>query len=120
MADAEGVQQELQDYLHKKGINTLFINLVESLLLAKPDNPILHIIQYLQTNYPADATPRKKDAPHLHSDDNPASPRHNHSACCLLAASAKPHDAVGLLTCCCCVQTTRTSRTARTRRTATP
>ncbi|ETI34069.1 hypothetical protein, variant 1 [Phytophthora nicotianae CJ01A1] len=72
MTDAEGVQQELQDYLHKKGINTLFINLVESLLLAKPENPILHIIQYLQTNYPEEATPRLKPGV---KDDNPASPR---------------------------------------------
>ena len=52
MTDAEGVQQELQDYLQQKGINTLFINIVESLLLAKPDNPIQHIIQYLQNNFP--------------------------------------------------------------------
>ena len=52
MTDAEGVQQELQDYLQQKGINTLFINIVESLLLAKPDNPIQHIIQYLQSNFP--------------------------------------------------------------------
>jgi cAMP-dependent protein kinase regulator len=87
MADAEGVQQELQDYLHKKGINTLFINLVESLLLAKPENPILHIIQYLQSNYPDEATPRKKDgggaSTPLEKEDNPASshysPNHHHS-----------------------------------------
>lgn len=52
MTDAEGVQQELQDYLQQKGINTLFINIVESLLLTKPDNPIQHIIQYLQNNFP--------------------------------------------------------------------
>jgi cAMP-dependent protein kinase regulator len=77
MADAEGVQQELQDYLHKKGINTLFINLVESLLLAKPENPILHIIQYLQANYPEEATPRAKNGAPLGKDDNPASPSHN-------------------------------------------
>ncbi|EGZ29970.1 cyclic AMP-dependent protein kinase-like protein regulatory subunit [Phytophthora sojae] len=70
MTDAEGVQQELQDYLHKKGINTLFINLVESLLLAKPENPILHIIQYLQTNFPEEATPRRKSGGG--KEDNPA------------------------------------------------
>ena len=52
MTDAEGVQQELQDYLQQKGINTLFINIVESLLLAKPDNPIQHIIVYLRNNFP--------------------------------------------------------------------
>lgn len=87
MADAEGVQQELQDYLHKKGINTLFINLVESLLLTKPENPILHIIQYLQANYPDDAAPpHKKDAPHVRGgDNNPASNRHhpNHQCACM-------------------------------------
>jgi len=52
MTDAEGVQQELQDYLQQKGINTLFINIVESLLLSKPDNPIQHIIEYLKNNFP--------------------------------------------------------------------
>ncbi|GMF21968.1 unnamed protein product [Phytophthora fragariaefolia] len=73
MTDAEGVQQELQDYLHKKGINTLFINLVESLLLAKPENPILHIIQYLQANYPEEATPRLKAGG---KEENPAASPH--------------------------------------------
>lgn len=62
MADAEGVQQELQDYLQKKGINTLFINIVESLLLSKPDNPVLHIIEYLKTNFPEQATVRVAEA----------------------------------------------------------
>ncbi|KAF1314590.1 Camp-dependent protein kinase regulatory subunit, partial [Globisporangium splendens] len=76
MTDAEGVQQELQEYLHKKGINTLFINLVESLLLAKPENPIFHIIQYLQANYPDEATPRRKEAS-LKKDEDPASHHHN-------------------------------------------
>ncbi|OQR89287.1 cAMP-dependent protein kinase regulatory subunit [Thraustotheca clavata] len=74
MADAEGVQQELQDYLQKKGINTLFINIVESLLLSKPDNPVLHIIQYLQTNFPDQATVRAAEAPPIatghHSDES--------------------------------------------------
>ncbi|KAI9912008.1 hypothetical protein PsorP6_009217 [Peronosclerospora sorghi] len=69
MADADGVQQELQDYLHKKGINTLFISIVESLLLAKPENPIRHMIEYLQTNYPEDATSRQKMG---NKKDNPA------------------------------------------------
>ncbi|GLD93580.1 hypothetical protein PINS_up002172 [Pythium insidiosum] len=83
MADAEGVQQELQDYLQKKGINTLFINLVESLLLAKPENPIQHIIQYLQTNYPEEAAPKKKSfaqpSPSIvdkEQHENPASNSH--------------------------------------------
>ncbi len=65
MADAEGVQQELQDYLQKKGINTLFINIVESLLLSKPENPVQHIIEYLKTNFPEQATSRKPDVPSI-------------------------------------------------------
>ncbi|CAI5706917.1 unnamed protein product [Peronospora farinosa] len=69
MTDAEDVQQELQEYLHKKGINTLFINLVESLLLAKPENPILHIVQYLQSNYPEEVLVRQKSSG---QEDNPA------------------------------------------------
>ncbi|CAI5722697.1 unnamed protein product [Peronospora effusa] len=69
MTDAEDVQQELQEYLHKKGINTLFINLVESLLLAKPENPILHIVQYLQSNYPEEVSVRQKSSG---QEDNPA------------------------------------------------
>ena len=60
MTDAEVVQQELQDYLQKKGINTLFMNLVESLLLAKPENPIRHIVQYLCTTYPDETQSRSK------------------------------------------------------------
>jgi cAMP-dependent protein kinase regulator len=79
MADAEGVQQELQDYLQKKGINTLFINLVESLLLAKPENPISHIIQYLQSNYPEQALPKKKSFSHPNTpkDVDPAASNHH-------------------------------------------
>lgn len=55
MSDAESVQQELQAYLQAKGINSLFISMVESLLLTKPDNPIAHIIEYLQTHFPEKA-----------------------------------------------------------------
>lgn len=65
MTDAEGVQQELQDYLQQKGINTLFINIVESLLLAKPENPIMHIIQYLQNNFPEQCTSLVNTMPSL-------------------------------------------------------
>nr|CCA18200.1 cAMPdependent protein kinase regulatory subunit put [Albugo laibachii Nc14] len=55
MSDVDSVQQELQAYLQDKGINTLFISMVESLLLTKPDNPIAHIIEYLQTHFPEKA-----------------------------------------------------------------
>lgn len=77
MTDAEGVQQELQDYLQKKGINTLFINLVESLLLAKPENPIVHIIQYLQANYPDQAAPKKMSFAQMKEAADPASSHHS-------------------------------------------
>ena len=42
MADAHAadVQAELQAYLNTKNINSLFINIVESLLIEKPANPI--------------------------------------------------------------------------------
>ena len=49
---AQDVQAELQEYLNKKGINTLFIKIVENLLLDKPDNPIKHVVEYLLKQYP--------------------------------------------------------------------
>jgi hypothetical protein len=49
------VQAELQDYLNSKNINTLFIQIVESLLIEKPDNPIGFIVEYLQKKYPDQA-----------------------------------------------------------------
>jgi cAMP-dependent protein kinase regulator len=58
--DAEGVQKDLQEYLEAKGINTLFVNMVESLLLAKPQNPIQHIMHYLTSNYPDQCGPRQE------------------------------------------------------------
>ena len=41
-------QQELNDYLQSKNLNQLFIQIVESLLIEKPDNPIGFIVEYLQ------------------------------------------------------------------------
>ena len=49
---AQDVQAELQEYLNKKGINTLFIKIVEQLLLDKPDNPIQHVVEFLLKEYP--------------------------------------------------------------------
>eukprot|EP00968_Pinguiococcus_pyrenoidosus_P016019 scaffold1505_cov256-Pinguiococcus_pyrenoidosus.AAC.19 len=46
------VQAELQAYLNSKNINTLFIQIVESLLIEKPDNPIGFIVEYLRNRYP--------------------------------------------------------------------
>ncbi len=49
---AQDVQAELQEYLNKKGINTLFIKIVEQLLLDKPDNPVKHVVEYLLKEFP--------------------------------------------------------------------
>lgn len=54
MADshAADVQAELQQYLNSKQINSIFIQIVESILIEKPENPIAFIIEYLQKQYP--------------------------------------------------------------------
>jgi cAMP-dependent protein kinase regulator len=49
------VQAELQTYLNSKNINSLFISIVESLLIEKPANPIAFIIEYLHKQYPEEA-----------------------------------------------------------------
>jgi CRP-like cAMP-binding protein len=51
-AVAEQVQAELQDYLNVKGINALFVAIVEGLLIEKPTNPIAFIIEFLCKSYP--------------------------------------------------------------------
>ena len=52
---AADVQAELQQYLNSKNINSLFISIVESLLIEKPANPIAFIIEYLYKQYPDQA-----------------------------------------------------------------
>jgi hypothetical protein len=52
---AADVQAELQQYLNSKNINSLFISIVESLLIEKPSNPIAFIIEYLYKQYPDQA-----------------------------------------------------------------
>lgn len=49
---AAEVQAELQQYLNSKNINSLFIQIVESLLIEKPDNPIAFMVEYLLKQYP--------------------------------------------------------------------
>ncbi|CAM9389879.1 unnamed protein product [Ascophyllum nodosum] len=46
------VQEELKEYLNSKNINTLFIQIVERLLIEKPNNPIGFIVEYLAKRYP--------------------------------------------------------------------
>lgn len=57
MADshAADVQAELQQYLNTKNINSLFISIVENLLIEKPANPIAFMIEYLHKQYPDQA-----------------------------------------------------------------
>lgn len=57
MADshAADVQAELQQYLNSKNINSLFISIVENLLIEKPANPIAFMIEYLYKQYPEQA-----------------------------------------------------------------
>ena len=52
---AADVQAELQQYLNSKNINSLFIQIVESLLIEKPSNPIAFVIEYLNKQYPDQA-----------------------------------------------------------------
>lgn len=46
----------MNDYLQSKSINQLFIQIVESLLIEKPDNPIGFIVEFLQKKYPDQAS----------------------------------------------------------------
>mmetsp|Transcript_40638 Transcript_40638/g.55350 ORF Transcript_40638/g.55350 Transcript_40638/m.55350 type:complete len:402 (-) Transcript_40638:347-1552(-) len=48
-------QAELNDYINSKDINPLFIQIVEGMLIEKPDNPIAFIISFLQKKYPDQA-----------------------------------------------------------------
>lgn len=52
MSSAKGTRQELEAYLEEKGVNALFIKIAESFSVIKPEDPIQHIIEYLQTHYP--------------------------------------------------------------------
>jgi len=45
---SSNVQAELQQYLKDKNLNTLFVSIVEALLIDKPDNPIAYIVTYLK------------------------------------------------------------------------
>ena len=77
MTDIGGadIQADLQDYLNVKGINTLFIKIVENLLIEKPDNPIQFIVKYLQREYPdqCGALPQASAADGMGDDDESSS-----------------------------------------------
>ena len=44
----EDVQEELKRYLEEKKLNSIFVAIVETLLLEKPNEPISFIVQYLK------------------------------------------------------------------------
>uniref|UniRef100_A0A7S2S0X9 Cyclic nucleotide-binding domain-containing protein n=1 Tax=Mucochytrium quahogii TaxID=96639 RepID=A0A7S2S0X9_9STRA len=46
------VHDELQQYLAEKGVNSLFVKIVEQLLMEKPDCPVSFIVAYLLKNFP--------------------------------------------------------------------
>ena len=55
LSQVADVQAELQQYLNSKNINGLFIQIVESLLIEKPANPVAFMIEYLFKQFPDQA-----------------------------------------------------------------
>jgi cAMP-dependent protein kinase regulator len=45
-------QAELTAYLQEKNVNSLFVQIVQAMLIEKPDDPVLYTYQYLQSKYP--------------------------------------------------------------------
>jgi cAMP-dependent protein kinase regulator len=45
-------QAELNAYLQEKNVNTLFVQIVQAMLIEKPDDPVLFTYRYLQSKYP--------------------------------------------------------------------
>ena len=60
------IQTGLQQYLNEKNLNVLFVEIVENLLLAKPENPIGFMVTHLLEKYPQetkDHIPKPTPAP---------------------------------------------------------
>lgn len=68
---AAEVQAELQAYLSSKNINSLFIQIVESLLIEKPENPIGFIVEYLMKQFPAETRDYQREEPALKVEPEP-------------------------------------------------
>lgn len=47
-------QDVLNEYLREKNVNQLFVQIVEAMLIEKPENPITFTFQYLMKKYPSD------------------------------------------------------------------
>lgn len=67
------VQAELQQYLNSKNINGLFIQIVESLLIEKPANPVAFMIEYLFKQFPDQAKAAGVGGPTAESKTEPDS-----------------------------------------------
>lgn len=68
------VEDELRRYLDEKGIKTLLISIVESLLLEKPDNPVCFMVKYLKDTFPDETadlflSPNAEEMNESHLDD---------------------------------------------------
>jgi hypothetical protein len=61
--DRRKTQSDLEDYLENKGIDGLFLQITESVLLEKPDNVVGFMAHFLRQNYPAQmsAVPEEKN-----------------------------------------------------------
>ena len=59
------IKNELQNYLESKNINALFVDIVEKILVDKPDNVISFITSHLISKYPDETAHlfEKKDHP---------------------------------------------------------
>lgn len=51
-ADPAFSQQECNEYLQSKNVSSLFVQIVQSMLIEKPDDPILFTYEYLQSKFP--------------------------------------------------------------------
>lgn len=49
---ASSVEAELKTYVEDKGLDALFVGIVERILMAKPDNPVQFVVDYLRERYP--------------------------------------------------------------------
>ena len=45
-------QRKLNQYLQEKNVNALFVQIVQAMLIERPNDPILYTYNYLQAKYP--------------------------------------------------------------------
>lgn len=57
MDEASTIRSELETYLHERDMNEYFTSIIESCLMAQPENPSLHIIQHLCAKWPSQIPP---------------------------------------------------------------